>query len=298
MSFPDIPLSVKQMLATVDMRQHHQIWHAVRRKSTWDSLPPAQRQQLVAAGWQPPRFEDQPGSGVDFLGMHREMIAHVNQALAVASDVNWPKVTAWSPIPWAANDADWPVPNWPAAPQPAVDARSATRVQQMKSLSQNRFQNSTWLASVSVDQLGTNIEWTIHGWMHMRWSGPPFADQMSADPANDWLYDPWSSHVNKTFWKLHGWIDERIGDWERSNHATADLSHAWSGPSMHHAHVAARETALPSTNLIDISAFKSIRFRFSQARVDRLLGVKKATPPGKKKSPKKLKKRKKASRNH
>jgi hypothetical protein len=224
------------------------------------------------------------------------MIAHVNLALAAAGDANWPKVTAWSPIPWAANDANWPVPVWPSAPPPAVDARSATRVQQMKSLSQNRFQNPTWLASVSVDQLGTNIEWTIHGWMHMRWSGPPFADQTSADPANDWLYDPWSSHVNKTFWKLHGWIDERIGDWEQANHATADLSNAWSGPSMQHAHVTARETAQPTTILGNISTFKSTRFRFSQARVDRLLGVKKATAKGKKAGPRKLGKRKKAIR--
>lgn len=228
--------------------------------------------------------------------MHREMITHVNQMLAAVGNAMWPKVTGWSPIPWAANNANWPVPDWIAAPQPAVDARSAARVRQMKSLSQNRFQNAAWLASVSVDQLGTNIEWTIHGWMHMRWSGPPFADQTSADPANDWLYDPWSSHVNKTFWKLHGWIDERIGDWERANNATANLSDAWSGPSMHHAHVAGRETALPSKSLGDVSAFKSIRFRFSQARVDRLLGVKKVTATDKKVKPKNLGKRKKVIR--
>jgi hypothetical protein len=62
---------------------------------------------------------------------------------------------------------------------------------------------------------------------------------------------------------------------------------------MHHAHVAARKTVAPSTNLIDMSAFKSIRFRFSQAQANRLLGTKKAAILDKKKRPANLKKRRK-----
>jgi hypothetical protein len=291
-AFSDIPSSVKQMLASLDMRQHHQIWHAVRRKSTWDGLPPAQRQQLAAAGWQPQIFDNEPGSGIDFLGMHREMIGHVNQALAAAGDSNWPKVTGWSPIPWSAKDADWPVPDWPNAPSEAVKARSALRVQQMKTLSQSQFQNPSWLASVSVDQLGSDIEWTIHGWMHMRWSAPPFANQTSADVANDWLFDPWSSHVNKIFWKLHGWIDDRIIDWELANHATANLSKAWTGPSMSHMKMATKGMAPFNKSFEDIVTLKSIRFRFSQARVNRLLALKVPTVSVKKANHKKLSKKK------
>lgn len=269
MAYPDLPNAVKRMLASAAMRQHHRIWHAVRRKSTWNGLTPTQRQQLAAAGWQPPRFESDPGAGIDFLGMHREMIAHVNQAFSTVADPNWQRVTGWNPIPWRSDDADWPVPNWTGAPAAAVDARSAARVQQMKTLAETQFQRQSWLTTISLDRLGDEIEWTIHGWMHMRWSAPPFADPNSVDPANDWLFDPWSSHVNKTFWKLHGWIDDRIGDWERANHATADLSQAWSGPpTMHHMEEA------PSASVAerDLPNFKPMRFRFSQARVDKLLG--------------------------
>ncbi|MGQ0486028.1 MAG: hypothetical protein ACT4SY_11845 [Hyphomicrobiales bacterium] len=248
---------------------------------------------MTQAGWQPPRFENQPGSGVDFLGMHREMIAHVNQALAAAGNASWPKVTGWSPIPWTENDADWPVPAWPGALQPAIQARSPERVQQMKTLAQTRFQNPAWLSSVGLDRLGSEIEWTIHGWMHMRWSGPPFHDPQSADPANDWLYDPWSSHVNKTFWKLHGWIDERIGNWEQANSAVADLSNAWSGPPILHVHVtASAESSETNRMLASISEIRAVRFRFSQASVNRLLGRKAQAKPRKKARPKVLAKMK------
>ena len=284
MAYPDLPASVKSMLATQVMRSHHQIWHAVRRQSVWNGLTPAQRQQFTQAGWQPPRFDNQPGSGLDFLGMHRGMIAHVDQALAAAGDANWLKVTGWAPIPWAANDADWPVPAWPGALAPALDARSAPRVQQMKTLAQTKFQSPVWLTSVSLDGLGSEIEWTIHGWMHMRWSAAPSNDPQSTDPANDWLYDPWSSHVNETFWKLHGWIDERIAGWEQANSAVANLSNAWTGPALIHPHaVRDLETVETLEPLSSLPKIRAVRFRFSQGRVDRLLG-RKATQPRKRSS--------------
>ncbi len=30
---------------------------------------------------------------------------------------------------------------------------------------------------------------------------------------NDFLGDPFSSHVNPVFWAFHGWIDDRLNDW-------------------------------------------------------------------------------------
>lgn len=36
------------------------------------------------------------------------------------------------------------------------------------------------------------------------------------DPENDALVEPFSSHVNPIFWRLHGWIDDRIEDWYRA----------------------------------------------------------------------------------
>jgi hypothetical protein len=94
-----------------------------------------------------------------------------------------------------------------------------------------QFQDANYLRSVSLDQLGIDMEWSIHGWMHMRWSGALAADAFAVDPDNDWLFFPWSSHVSKKFWKLHGWIDDRITDWANANGAEADLSDTWAGPT-------------------------------------------------------------------
>jgi len=36
-------------------------------------------------------------------------------------------------------------------------------------------------------------------------------------PENDFLGDPFSSHVNPVFWSFHGWIDDRLEDWFRAH---------------------------------------------------------------------------------
>ena len=253
MAFPDLPRSVKSMLADERMRTHHHLWHFVRSRESWNGLSPANRDALVNEGWESPRFEQDAGSGIDFLGMHRQMIQMTNDALASADDADWPSVTGWDPIPWDETDADWPVPRWPASAPPGTpprqwrewtsivtDMRSDRTTREMRRLA-DQFQDPDYLTSVSVDELGTAMEWSIHGWMHIRWSGAPHAEPFSTGVNNDWLFLPWSSHVNKVFWKLHGWIDARIGDWEQANAQTAELSNAWSGPEsgpVHTAHMA------------------------------------------------------------
>lgn len=39
------------------------------------------------------------------------------------------------------------------------------------------------------------------------------------DPKYDYLGDFYSSHVNPLFWKLHGWVDDRIEDWFNTHEA-------------------------------------------------------------------------------
>jgi hypothetical protein len=39
------------------------------------------------------------------------------------------------------------------------------------------------------------------------------------DPKNDYLGDFYSSHVNPLFWRLHGWVDDRIEDWFNAHEA-------------------------------------------------------------------------------
>ena len=67
----------------------------------------------------------------------------------------------------------------------------------------------------------------------MRWSSIPL-DPESGEPADrdpfdtdskwdnpkyDYLGDFYSSHVNPLFWRLHGWVDDRIEDWYNAHEA-------------------------------------------------------------------------------
>lgn len=231
MSAPDLPIVLKSHLASEGVRAHHHYWHFVRNKEAWNELRDEDRQALVDANWEAPRFEDEQGSGIDFLKMHRDMIDMVNEILIGAKDPFWVKVEGWNPIPWEANDPLWPVPEWNNAHPDAAWARTEAAVSSMQEVVK-QISDPNWLRGQSIDQLGTALEFSIHAWMHLRWSGTPPADIESTDNANDWLFIPWSSHVNKHFWKLHGWIDKQITHWEEANGIRADLSGGWSGPAL------------------------------------------------------------------
>lgn len=93
------------------------------------------------------------------------------------------------------------------------------------------FSNPTVLGTLSLGALGNLIEFTIHNWMHNRWASYNGAilpdpktgelkqretfdfDPMWDDPKYDYLGEFYSSHVNPLFWRLHGWVDDRIEDW-------------------------------------------------------------------------------------
>ena len=77
----ELPLPIRQMLASGEVRTYHHIWHLVRNENQWNRLSAQERQELIDIGWAPPRFEGQNGSGLDFLLMHREMITMVNKHL-------------------------------------------------------------------------------------------------------------------------------------------------------------------------------------------------------------------------
>jgi hypothetical protein len=95
----------------------------------------------------------------------------------------------------------------------------------------NIFSNPRYLATLSLGALGNLIEFTIHGWMHNRWAhdkgaflsdpktGDPIFrntfdfDPMWDDPKYDYLGEFYSSHVHPLFWRLHGWVDDRIENW-------------------------------------------------------------------------------------
>ena len=99
------------------------------------------------------------------------------------------------------------------------------------------FTDPAFLRSVTLGELGIMIEMTIHNAMHMRWAAAPGSTRPEPlqasgdidptkgeviglewdDPQYDFLGDTYSSHVNPIFWKLHGWIDDRVEAWKTAN---------------------------------------------------------------------------------
>jgi hypothetical protein len=89
------------------------------------------------------------------------------------------------------------------------------------------------LTQLTLGAYGNLLEMTIHNWMHMRWASVPRdpasgkvesrgnydVDTRWDDPKNDYLGEFHTSHVNPVFWKLHGWVDDRVEDWFRAHDA-------------------------------------------------------------------------------
>ena len=240
----NLPLSVITLLASKMMRDHHQNWHLVRRPDMLATLSALERKQLADAGWVAPRPIKAQGSGVDFLAMHRDMISQVNKALAAAADPAYSSVKGWVAIPEDPMDADWPVPpTWPGADSSFAAAKTPKSLTANLKNAKDQFANGAWLKTQTIDEVGIAIENSIHNWFHQRWSaepwfggykGVPDPAQSEDDPRNDFLGSTYSSQVNETFWKLHGWIDDRITQWEMATGKKADLSKAWLGPMHMH----------------------------------------------------------------
>lgn len=239
-----LPRQVTEMMAKREHRMHHWLWHEVR--NNWHDYPRGVQSRLDDLGWRPPRpLMDEQGqpdlrnhAGEDFLYMHRQMIADVNAILAEVGDPDYKRVEGWTIVP-PPGDPDYPVP--PAWFNPTMESfLPFSRLRRLKSdvfyykrfvYWQKVFTDPNFLRRVSLGELGVLIELTIHNMMHLRWGAPPGSSFPSPedptqgetippewdDPRYDFLVETYSSHVNPIFWKLHGWIDDRVEEWKGAN---------------------------------------------------------------------------------
>ena len=257
---PKLPQQVITMMARRAMRQHHYLWHSAR--NNWLRFPDDVKAVFRRLGWELPRpAVDAKGapietndSGEDFLFMHRQMIEQVNQTLAEVADPDYPRVEGWARIP-APGDADYPVPPPFDTGNPDFNAslqgvKSDQFYDQRIKPREQRYTDQGELRRLTLGELGSQIEFSVHNWMHLRWSaaisefrpdpGPHEPTAIAAKwdrPSYDWLGDFYSSHVNPRFWKLHGWVDARIGDWAKANGVEGPIP--WKGTwvgKLHHEH--------------------------------------------------------------
>ncbi|MBF7143916.1 PvdJ/PvdD/PvdP-like protein [Pseudomonas sp. LY10J] len=246
-----------QWLITPQHRLAHQLWHTVRDK--WHLIGDDRRQALRGLGWQPGprgeerdsrgRYKDKNGSGVDFLYMHRFMLGE-------AAKLGAPEPWAFFPLPRPAVDTDrvafiryfenhdgrsipptWLAPGDETYSQGMASIKSRDVYDGNFQVWESRYRDPEYLANMTLGQFGSELELSLHDWLHMCWASvarAPLNGQplpMARQPTdfaegwfqagNDFLGDPFSSHVHPLFWGFHGWIDARIDDW----HAAHELSH-------------------------------------------------------------------------
>ncbi|HEY1081871.1 MAG TPA: hypothetical protein VGE29_06405 [Prosthecobacter sp.] len=228
-----LPIPVKTPLATREARLHHYLWHGIR--NGWAFFTEAQKAALraIAPGWVPnhARFNADEslnyGGGESFLYMHRRMIQSVNAQLTALGE---PVLVPWADIP-EADDTGYPVPGGNNSAN-TRDPKSVAGLARIKTLAQNILRPER-LRTLSLSEFGTLIESYVHDPLHMRWAGDegvmadfPNPDPLVLNPTLDAKYDaldsdylghPYSSHVNSTFWMLHGWVDRCIDQWQTAN---------------------------------------------------------------------------------
>ncbi|MFK4754344.1 pyoverdine maturation tyrosinase PvdP [Oceanobacter antarcticus] len=245
---------LQEWLVSAEHRLFHQVWHASRDK--WHRLPEEKREALRGLNWQPGpvgnerdargKNKHRNGSGEDFLFMHRDM---VRRARALQPDLMcWSRLP--SPVPFIECDRQEFIRYYensdgcsvPPAWEPQNDAEYAQWLRGVKGSAsfysnyqvwESLYQDPEYLSRMTLGEFGSELELGIHDWLHMRWATvtrdpsngmPLFWDRNYTDfssrwflPENDYLGDPFSSHVNPVFWMFHGWIDDRIEDWFRAH---------------------------------------------------------------------------------
>jgi hypothetical protein len=242
-------------------RLHHTVWHSIRNnwdiledaqreeieKLGWK--PPRPSREWVIRSFDEPPLErpsvKRPcilnGSGIDFLYFHRDMISQYRGLMANAGK----KPIIWAEIPGPGNSdpGDEVPPAWLIPGAEWLERRFAALKTDAYYWSRMRWwdqelKNPIYLETLTLGQLGAILEFSVHNDMHLRWSvlprdpvtntaipsgrKPSDISKKWDDPKYDFLYDFYSSHVNPIFWRLHGWIDDRIEDWfeahDRAHH--------------------------------------------------------------------------------
>lgn len=229
----DLPEDIVKHLSSRLHRLYHYTWHRVR--DDWALLEDQEKEKINSLQWgtQRPSLAPRPGdpnrpavyngSGEDFFFMHRQMIADINKRL---SGLGEKPLERWGRIPSPSSSSDPVSPAWNSS------------LKEIKSDEAHSYRFRTWdwqfkdpgyLRQLSLGEFGALLEWSVHNSMHVRWSAIPWypqvdnplldgrlEDDISKDfdnPKYDYLNDTYSSHINPIFWKLHGWVDDRIEDW-------------------------------------------------------------------------------------
>ncbi|MGE3955910.1 MAG: hypothetical protein AB7H96_04260 [Vicinamibacterales bacterium] len=192
---------------------HHDEWHYTRRFDYWPHLAahhpdPAARQELAAMvqyaqaqGWKRAALQEgEPGSGLEFLIMHRAMFHLLLHQFPEAQHL----LRGWHTPPQDPSDPDDPVgdgSSFDAAKAGGVAAIEAAAVHFQHEDDFGRFlETNIRPTAADPTKRDPDARLGVHNYLHNRWT----------DPTSDVnLGDPKVNIFNRRFWKLHGWIDHQ-----------------------------------------------------------------------------------------
>ncbi|MCX6116675.1 MAG: hypothetical protein NT027_03975 [Proteobacteria bacterium] len=260
-------------MASLEHRFYHLIWHGLR--NSWHDLTAeevavinaidpryAVHRPISAPGVtrqaDPLKDPLRNGAGEDFLRMHRDMVLMVRQAL-VAKGL--PCIASWRTTP-ALTD---PLYSSFLAYKSGTKTKLAFEI--MKMLQRRYFHNQKWLASEPLSSVAHTLEFTLHGLFHLRFadetdkfkSRPLFTianletyPKSMAAVENQYLADPFSSHVNPVFWKLHGFVDEVVGHWLAAHGYTSVARDCAGKPKCYQWQTGAETYSLPHMDMMQV----------------------------------------------
>jgi len=208
-------------------------------------LDALEQKQIADLGWKPTHVSftyingdiNQPitiygPTGEDFLYMHHEMVENVN-AISEAAGESW-RVVGWEACP-QPGDTNWPVPAAPDTGNTDYEDylnsyKSVEFYEETIVPAEARLQDEDFLKSLTLGEFGTWLEYELHTYFHVRFAAynpvgyrmqdlhpTSYIDPMWDNPEYDYLADFYSAHVNPTFWKIHGWVEDRIERWLEVN---------------------------------------------------------------------------------
>ena len=180
----------------------HDKWHA---EHTWDRrrVLPRNRTRWTCNGFRRhPRQMGDPGSGLDFLAMHRLM---VQDARAKFPQYANNLLAGWTTVPTNPHDPENPVPGVLQVPFSPIALIRLNRVQNNLGSFQSEDELGQFLWN-DLSRFPAPSEFrALHFYLHLRWTD-------SSDTQTD-LSKEIQNMENTYFWKLHGWIDRVWGQY-------------------------------------------------------------------------------------
>lgn len=201
-----IPQEMIDWMTERDWQNHHVEWHFIRRWDFWHALAPdnpvvqAMVDNALAQGWARAALQEgEPGSGVDFLLMHRAMFHLLHRAFPQHSHF----LRGWTTPPTDPAEFDDIVPLGAA-----FEREKSVGITILESLSATEFSSEDeWAMFLETNirplpdnptNRSVDLRLGLHNYLHNRWSNQD-------SPIN--LGDPSVNIFNQRFWRLHGWID-------------------------------------------------------------------------------------------